>query len=341
MSYKMKRANTVDDWFFMVAINTALSIHNATPEQQAGTLCDKAEFTASDITFLKELKLKDLTFEGVEQTAIFNIKNTSTNEKMQFSNRASTQNEMRGENFRSRLLKLQQTDPEKSLYDCISEIMNSKDYDTYIKYKNDIGTLIGNDVEMAESYLQEILNLLKQGSTIKEIESGDFNTPKFDEYKQIFNQLALNKFKEEFYNKIELLPAEISDLKKRNTEACVAAGLLDASLRKAAAKFFDTPDSTTPFGTRLSAFELDCTDAITMAKSALATDRRMMKFLADLTFLLISTLTLGVANYVSSKMTGSYRFFDVKNSSEKVVAKITDTLNELPTDDTEAPSQNH
>ncbi len=121
--------------FLRVAFSAMPQIQQARPEDYGDVITDRP-VQEIDVKFMKNLKLKDMAFD-VPGGPKFNIRNTKTQEIMDFSNRGSTTvGELRGVILRDKLNEYAAKNPEMSLYDAIAKIITSEDSETYKALKS-------------------------------------------------------------------------------------------------------------------------------------------------------------------------------------------------------------
>ncbi len=125
-------------------IETFKSITEVKPDNYIDVLTNNKTskiFEKNEINFMKNLKLKDMAFENIDDGLNFVIRNTILDESMEFSNRNPTMGELRGTVLRNIL---NQQDQKISLYDAIAKIINSTESDVY-KYMLNSAARSNND----------------------------------------------------------------------------------------------------------------------------------------------------------------------------------------------------
>ena len=331
-SYQLFRNDNDEFLFLKMCLQSAIALQEPVVNDLAMTLCDKQAFSADDISFMQALTLENMTF-GLADGAKFSIQNSTNNTSMLFSDRDSDHGEIRGAVvLKQKLLELKKVHPEMTLYDGLQYITSGKDSDFYIKFRAGVAHFAIDattddkfevNANNAEQFLDTLIGLIKN----KELSFTDFEpsseeeTALHDIFTKVF--LRFKQFERNFGNKLELLETKIADLQKRGeTVALGVATTLKDALVKSAVKFFNSADNSLSFEQKLSTFKTECSTAIDSAKPVLETHRGWKQYFADFSFLLVSALTLGIANLVSKKVNGTYGFFNTKTESTKIVNDI-------------------
>ncbi|ASQ46023.1 hypothetical protein clem_07350 [Legionella clemsonensis] len=136
--------------------------------------------------------------------------------------------------------------------------------------------------------------------------------------------------RQEFDSALNTLVEKLQDLSKiaktnkNYTKAAAEASALHRALHEAREAYFINKNTTT------DTFKSTCMDAIKTARQELAHHRGWSEFLLNLTHVVLSIATLGLANIASVLATGRYRFIPtVKTDSEQKLDEFATVLNTL------------
>lgn len=125
---------------------------------------------ASQIAFLKKTSLQDISFEDINDPLLFTIRNNTTQESIQVSNRSCTRGELRGDLLRKLIEEQREIMSTQTAYECISSAIKNPTYSDMVTMIK--GSFSGNtaqqnygqvmDVKQLDLFIRTLLSAVNQ-----------------------------------------------------------------------------------------------------------------------------------------------------------------------------------
>jgi hypothetical protein len=129
------------------------------------------------VDFLKNAKLSDIEYSGTDKADFFTMRNRSTGDSIQVSNRASTRGELRGEKLRDLLDQQRQKSPDEVAFNTITRAIRTAE-------SSDMYTMLKGAVSSSEGAKQT------------------YGTPMSNEHFELFTAMLLGKVHEKIKNEL-------------------------------------------------------------------------------------------------------------------------------------------
>lgn len=129
----------------------------------------------TQVDFLKKTKLSDIEYSNTDKDDFFTMKNCSTGESIQVSNRMSTREELRGEKLRELLNQRKQEHPDEVAYDTITRTIKTAECSDMVAVLR--SAVVGDGAKIT------------------------YGTSMTDEHFKLFTTMLLGKIQEKIQNK--------------------------------------------------------------------------------------------------------------------------------------------